>query len=44
MLKRDYAEWTDSDAEQSRESAICGPLSLAWLTIFRDDPELARKV
>lgn len=44
MKRRDYQSWTDSDAEQSKESAICGPLSLAWLTIFRDDPETAKQI
>jgi len=42
MRKSDFYSWTDPDVEQTKSSAICGPLSLAWLTIFKDNPTLAQ--
>ena len=44
MYRRDYALWSDPDIEQNLTSDVCGPISLAWLSIFKEDPELARTV
>lgn len=44
MKKKDFQLWTESDEEQHKKSAVCGPLSLAWLTIFHEKPELAKAV
>lgn len=33
--------WSEDDPEQTKDSAICGPLSLAWLVIASDDLNLA---
>ena len=46
MKRKDFSHhsWSDNDAEQSKTSAICGPLSLAWLTIAKENPDLAREI
>ena len=44
MKKKDFGVWTESDEEQHKKSAICGPLSLAWMTIFQENPALAKMV